>query len=195
MTSSETTHDPQTASPRRWLLLGLLVALLLAATAADVWLMTTRGAEVVGVEGDAAETQAEREAVMSQTRQFLLRVGTFGPDELEEGRLSEHRANVSEVITPSFRTSFERQVVAAEQLVAQAGVTRSAQVFSTGVTTIDSDSATALVAGAFVDSYEGRRGGLQPQEPVPLRWEVSLVKTGGEWLVDDFAPVTGEEAP
>ena len=96
------------------------------------------------------------------------------------------------MITPKFATSFDESVTTAEQIVSQAGVSREAEVFSAGVSTIDADSATALVAGTFTDSYPtGEGGALTPQEPVPFRIEVDLVKTEGEWLVDDFAPVTG----
>jgi Mce-associated membrane protein len=84
-------------------------------------------------------------------------------------------------------------VAPAEQLVAQAGVSREAEVFSTGVVTLDSDSATTLVAGTFTDTYRTAKGGEQEQRPVPFRIEVDLVKTDDEWLVDDFTPVTGAE--
>jgi hypothetical protein len=193
VTSSD--HDHRFAAPTtRLVLLCALVVVLLASLATSAWLVTTRGAEVVGIQGDAAELQQERDAVMSQSRQFMLRVGTFGPDQLEDGKLREHRELVSEVITEKFRTSFDREVVAAEQLVQQAGVERSAEVFATGVVTLDDDSATTLVAGTFTDSYPDRQGDLKPQDPVQLRWEVSLVRTGGEWLVDDFAPASGGDS-
>ena len=78
----------------------------------------------------------------------------------------------------------------AEQLVVQAKVSRAAEVFATGVSDLDPDSATALVAGTFTDTYEVK-GRARPQEPVPYRIEVSLVKIDGDWLVDDFTPVTG----
>ena len=97
------------------------------------------------------------------------------------------RSTVKDVITPKFATSFDKQAGTAEQLVAQAGVAREADVHATGISAIDSDSATALVAGTFTDSYA--KGGQQA--PVPFRIEVSLVKTDGEWLVDNFSPVTG----
>ena len=100
---------------------------------------------------------------------------------------------VEEVITPKLLTSFEKEVTTAEQLVAQAGVSREAQVFSTGVATLDSDSATALVAGTFTDTYSTKGDQEQEQRPVPFRIEVDLVRTDGEWLVDDFAPVTGAD--
>ena len=32
------------------------------------------------------------------------------------------------------------------------------------------------------------------QEPVPFRMQVTLVKSDGKWLVDNYTPVTGEDA-
>lgn len=184
------TPDPRT-SRFRLALLGLLVVVLVGSLGTSAWLVATRGFEAVGIERGADETQAERDRVMSQSRQFMLRMGTYGPDQLENGGLPEYRELVTEVITPKFATSFEKSVTAAEQIVAKAGVSREAEVFATGVATLDDDSATALVAGSFTDSYPDRKGDLQPQQPVPFRMELTLVKTDGEWLVDDFTPVTG----
>ena len=48
------------------------------------------------------------------------------------------------------------------------------------------------MAGTFTDSYVVK-GERTPQEPVPYRIEVSLVKIDGTWLVDDFTPVTGTD--
>jgi hypothetical protein len=136
------------------------------------------------------KVQDQREEVMSVTNQFMLRMGTYGPDMLDDqGQMPEYRDRVKEVITPKFATSFDKQAGTAEQVVAQAGVSREAAVLATGVSTIDSDSATVLVAGTFTDTYQ--KGGQQ--EPIPFRIEVSLVKTDGEWLVDDFSPVTGAD--
>lgn len=149
--------------------------------------------------------QAEREVVMSQARQFMLRINTYGPDLLaEDGTMPDYRTGVEEVITPKFQASFEQGVVAAEQTVSGAGLARTTEVFATGVSSVDDDSARVLVAGSFVNSYPTGGRGTQGQdaprvedEPAPFRVEVSLVRTGGEWLVDDFVPITGEptEAP
>ncbi len=183
---------PAPAATFRLVLAGVLAAVLVASLGVSVWLSASRGFEAVGVDGGAGELQTERDQVMSRTRQFMLRMGTYGPDQLEDGTLPEYRDLVTEVITPKFATSFDESVTTAEQIVSQAGVSREAEVFSAGVSTIDADSATALVAGTFTDSYPtGKGGALTPQEPVPFRIEVDLVKTEGEWLVDDFAPVTG----
>jgi len=195
--TDDSTHDaednPGRATTFRLALAGVLVVVLLASLGASIWLAATRGVEAVGIESGAGELQAERDAVMTQTRQFMLRTGTYGPDQLENGQLPEYKELVEEVITPKFATSFQESVTTAEQIVSQAGVSRTAEVFSTGVATIDADSAQALVAGAFTDSYPDKQGDLQPQEPVPFRIQVTLVKTEGEWLVDDFTPVTGAE--
>ena len=57
------------------------------------------------------------------------------------------------MITDKFAADFEESVPAAESTVAQAGFSRRAEVFGAGVSVIDSDSATALVAGSFTNSY------------------------------------------
>jgi hypothetical protein len=191
---TQSTHDDPTRSTTfRLALAGVLAVVLLLSLGTSVWLAATRGFEAVGLDRGAGELQAERDRVMSQTRQFMLRMGTYGPDQLEGGQLPEYRELVTEVITPKFATSFDQSVATAEQIVAQAGVSREAEVFSAGVSTIDADSATALVAGTFTDSYPDNAGELRPQEPVPFRIQVTLVKTEGEWLVDDFTPVTAAE--
>ena len=105
----------------------------------------------------------------------------------EEEVLAAYRQRVKDVITPKFAVSFDKQAGTAEEIVAKADISRSADVFATGVSAIDSDSATALVAGTFTDSYP-KQGQL---EPTPFRFEVTLVKVKGSWLVDNFTPVTG----
>jgi Mce-associated membrane protein len=185
--------DPTRSTTFRLALAGVLALILVLSLGASVWLAATRGFEAVGIDRGAGELQTERDEVMSQTRQFMLRMGTYGPDQLEGGQLPEYRRLVTEVITPKFATSFDQSVTTAEQIVAKAGVSREAEVFSAGVSTVDADSATALVAGTFTDSYPDDAGELQPQEPVPFRIQVTLVKTEGEWLVDDFTPVTGAD--
>jgi Mce-associated membrane protein len=186
VTSSD--HHEHPRSPAfRLVLLGVLVVALLVSAGVLIWLVSNRG--------EADDVQAQRETVMAQSEQFMLRTGTFGPDMLDDQNgMPEYREQVKEVITPKFATSFDKQAVAAEQLVAQGGVSREAQVFATGVSVMDEDSATALVAGSFTDSFPRGKGGESvPAEPVPFRMEVDLVKTGGEWLVDNFTPITGDE--
>jgi len=178
--------SPASADPRsqlfRLVLAAVLLVVILAASVTAVTLFATRG-------GEGGDTQAGREEVMAQTEQFMLRMGTYGPDLLDDsGAMPDYRAGVKEVITPKFAASFDKEAGAAEQLVAQAGVSRVPDVFATGVSSLDEDSARTLVAGSFTDSYTGK-GKTVDQEPIPFRIEVSLVRIDGEWLVDDFSPV------
>ena len=180
---------PQAPRFRRGLLV-VLVAVIVAGLVAMAWLVSGRDVGAVGGRGDQEQVQSEREAVMAQTEQFMLRMGTYGPDLLDDkGAMPEYRQRVEDVITPKFAVSFEKEAATAEQIVAGARISRQASVFATGVSAIDEDSATALVAGAFTDSYPktGQR------DPAPYRIEVSLVKIAGQWLVDDFSPVTGAD--
>jgi len=138
----------------------------------------------------------EREQAMSLTDQFVKRLGTYSPDMVDDsGQMPDYREQVREVITPKFAADFDKEVATAEQLVAQGGITRTADVFATAVSSIDDDSARVLVAGAFTDSYEqgsGDESQTVDQEPLPFRFTVDLVVIDGEWLVDDFSPVTGD---
>lgn len=189
MTSSSAPDSPTASGSRspvfRVALLGVLVVALLASCGALIWLLAGRT-------GTADDEQRSREAVMAQAQQFMLRVNTYGPDLLDSnGQMPKYRDLVTEIITPKFRTSFESGVTAAEQTVAKAGVSRTSQVFAVGVASIDADSATALVAGAFTNSYPQGKNKRVSDDPSPFRVEVTLVKTNGTWLVDNFTPVTG----
>lgn len=191
--TAETAQTPRSAT-LRLVLLVVLVVVALAAAGVLVWLLTVRRAA-------ADDVQARREAVMSQTEQFVLRLNTYGPDDLDDqGHLSDYQKRVEEVITPKFAADFKSSgLPIAEQTVAQAGYGRTAEVFGVGVESVDEDSATALVAAGLTGSYpdpkhprdDSRRIG---SEESVLRWEVDLVRTGGDWLVDDYAPVTGQGA-
>jgi Mce-associated membrane protein len=195
----DTVQRPTSHSLRLTLLVALL-ALLLASTAAVAYLAATRPVPALGIDGSQASLQKERESVMAQAEQFMLRVNTYGPELLDGDTMPDYRKLVEEVITPKFAADFEENVPAAEQTVKEAGLARTCQVFSTGVSTIDSDSATALVAGAFTNSYPASPGSDERVEtdPAPFRVQVKLVKIKGTWLVDDFTPLTGDaptEAP
>jgi Mce-associated membrane protein len=186
------TDEKTPSATFRLVLLVVLVVVLLASAAALTWLLVDRRGEADGVQG-------EREAVMSQTEQFVLRLNTYGPDQLDdEGHLADYQSQVEDVITPKFATDFETSgLPIAEQTVAQAGYGRRAEVFGVGVESLDEDSATAIVAAGLTGSYPDPKNPDDTAKRVDaeqdvLRWEVDLVRTDGTWLVDDYAPVTGE---
>jgi hypothetical protein len=185
---SEDRPAPRGVPRLRLGLLLVLVLAVLASTAVLVWLLAGR-------RGEAADEQAAREQVMSQAESFMVRINTYGPDLLEGTEMPSYRTGVAELITPKFDADFEQNVPAAEATVAQGGLARTAEVYGTGVSSIDDDSATALVTGVFTNSYPETAGSQTrvDADPSPFRVEVQLVRTDGRWLVDDFTPVNAAE--
>ncbi len=181
-------------TPRVRIATAAVLALVVAACVALLIWMTVAGR---ASSDGGLELPEEREQVMSLTDQFVKRLGTYTPDMLDEsGQMPAYREQVREVITPKFAADFDKEVATAEQLVAQGGITRSAAVFATAVSSIDDDSSRVLVAGAFTDSYEqgaGEKARTIDQEPLPFRFTVDLVMIEGEWLVDDFSPVSSPD--
>ena len=189
--------DPDRPSRRsarwRWVVAALLGVVSLACVA----LMASMALQDRDTADGGLSLPDQREQVMALTSQFVKRLGTYSPDMLEDsGQMPDYREQVREVITPKFAADFDQEVATAEQLVAQGGITRSADVFATAVSAIDDDSARVLVAGAFTDSYEqgeGKKARVVDQEPLPFRFTVDLVMIDGDWLVDDFSPVSSAD--
>ena len=159
MTSSP--HDPSGHAPAprsarfRLVLLLVLVVLLLGSAGAVVWLLAGRG-------GEADDLQRQRDAVMSQARQFVLRSQTYGPDDLDDaGKLTDHLASVEEVTTDKFDAAYEESLPYVEQAVSEQGAGQSTKVLGIGVQYLDGDSARALVAGESTFTANGEDG--QPQ--------------------------------
>lgn len=196
MTGEPETDEQTSPGPDRGFRLVLtvvLVVLLVAAAGCLVWLLAER-------RGAAADAQRERDAAIRQTEQFVLRLNTYGPDDLDgQGHLTAYRDRVLEVMSAKFGSDFQETGLSlAEQTVVQSGYGRTAEVYGVGVDSIDDDAATVIVAGSLTGSYpdpkapkdESRRTEDQPDV---LRWVVDLVKVDGEWRVDDYTPVSAEE--
>jgi Mce-associated membrane protein len=193
-TDSATTSSSRTPSARS--LLALLVAFVLVVVGCLVSLGVLLVLDLSDSDDDggaSAEPQAEREVLMAQTTQFVLRVNTYGPEMLDDqNRMPEYVAQVSELLSAKFQAGFEQSVAIPEQQVAQAGYGRSAEVFAVGVANMDDDSATVLVGFVRTDSYPkpGQPRKRLEQPGNPERWAVTLVRTEGEWLVDNYAVIT-----
>ena len=170
------------APPRHATFRLVLAAVLVLVTVASLGLVAWR----LAVRGEDESLQQSRNDVMKRASEFMGRMGTYGPDLLDDkGGMPDYRASVKEVISPKLAASFDKEAATAEQLVAQAGVSRTVEVFSTGVSSLDDDSARVLAAGAFTDTYQVEGKEIE-QEPSPFRLELALVKIDGEWLVDDL---------
>jgi cobalamin biosynthesis Mg chelatase CobN len=147
---------------------------------------------------DEQDVQAVRETLMRQATQFILRLNTYGPADLDESNaLPGYAAEVREVITAKLAASFDENLTLAEQTVAQAGYAREVEVAATGVESVEDDRGVVLVAGTITGSYpdtapEAEDGARVAVEPQPFRFTVTMIRTEGEWLVDDFAPLTSE---
>lgn len=184
-----TTPEPAPPAPRSATFrLVLAVVLTVGLAAGLVWVGVLRSHRT----GAAAAVQAEREAVMSTTQQFVMRVNTYGPSLLDaQGQMPSYRARVTSVITPKFAVSFDQTVPVAEQSVKNYGIQRTCAVYSTGVEVIDSDSAQVLVAGSISQSARNAKGKeVSTGEPAPFRLRVTLDRIDGRWLVDDYEPVS-----
>jgi hypothetical protein len=197
-----TTEPPATGEPRapraarfRLVLLAVLALGVVASLVTIPTLLAHRQVTVLGAtlgSDAAAGVQADREAAMAATQQFVLRVNTYGPKLLDsQGRMPAYRSRVKAVITPKFAVSFDKSVSIAEQSVKTYGLDRTCAVFASGVEVIDSDSAQVLVAGSISQTVLDRKGKrVSAGEPSPFRLRVSLDKIDGTWLVDDYQPVT-----
>lgn len=183
------THEPGTAVSRgrRWLLLGLCLALAAALTA---FVIVTVAAWTEDPPANGYGSAAERAQIGEVAEQFALNVGTYGPDDLKDGTMPDYQRRVGTLLTTKFRATFEEQVKAVEAIVAQSKLQVKAKVNAVGVASVDGDRATAFVAWETTGRYD--KGGYG--DPRQTRSKVELVRTKGEWRVDDFTPVTGEEA-
>jgi hypothetical protein len=191
VTPEDQVEAPHQATRFRAVLLGVLALALVVSGGLALHLGSSRHVRPFsGARADQA--QADREAVMAQTQQFVLRLNTYGPSMLDShGQMPGYRSRVKAVITPKFAVSFDQSVAVAEQSVKTYGLQRTCAVFATGVELLDSDTAQVLVAGSFSQTARNRKGKEVPTgEPAPYRLRVSLDKIDGQWLVDDYQPVT-----
>jgi Mce-associated membrane protein len=190
-TDSATPSSPRSSRSRSALLLAF-VLVIVGCLASLGFLLVTKG-KAADASGDSDAPQAQREELMSQTQQFVIRVNTYGPSWLDEkNQMPRYVDGITELMSAKFAASFEQSVVIPESQVAQSGYGRSARVYAVGVASMDPDSATVLVGFVRTDSYPKPR---DPSKRVklpgnPERWAVELVRTEGEWLVDNYAVIS-----
>lgn len=148
-----------------------------------------------------------REQLLSISREFATRFNTYDPSMLDDqGHLPAY-AEVSELMTPKFAGVFSENISLPEQTVAQYGTSSEGIVYAVGVSFQDADSADVLVAGTVELSYPlpddrggDGTGGTDEEDrlstgPQRFRYEVSLVKIDGKWLVDDVDDIDDGRPP
>lgn len=197
MTSDATEQeDARSSATRRWVLLALLSGVLVAGLVVSALIVLGNGAgsggdKVSSVFDPPVDKTKDREQVLAAADTFATRFNTYGPDLLnEQGKMPKY-ADVGTLMTAKFRKVFDQNVVLAEKTVAETGIARVATVLGTGISTIDGDSATVLIGTTVDSSYPSPD---DPKEridfaPQRFRYEITMVKVDGAWLVDDLDDV------
>ena len=198
---------------RRRAILALLVLVIVACLGTVAFVVATRstgdglGDRLSSLQDDevpGGSVSKDREQLLTLSRQFATRFNTYDPSMLDDsGHLPDYAA-VADLMTPKFAEVFSDNVGYAEATVAQAGVSSIGTVYAVGVASLDGDSAEVLVAGTIELSYpypeqEGDEGDDPDDDPTGgtdgeslssgpqrFRYQVSLVKIDGNWLIDDL---------
>jgi hypothetical protein len=174
-----------------WILIALF-AVVLGCLLASLVALGRAGWSVDDLVDGQPNPQTQRDQVMAVARSFVTTFSTYGPDDLDEqNKMPGYVERVEKLLTPKFATTFEQNVTFAEQTVAQQQVTRVGQVYAVAVSTLEDDSARVMVAGTDQASVPDPKkpGELLPYGEGAFRYEVDLIRTDGEWLVDNFGNV------
>ncbi len=150
-----------------------------------------------GADDEQVVEARARDAVLTAATQYVLRINTFGPGDLDEkNELAGYRDRVHEVVTPKLRASFDQGVAIAEAQVSQSGFGRDARVVAAGVVTMSADEATVIASVEITNNYPDPQDPDQRVQDLPrlIRYQLQLRKIDGAWLTDIDQKV-GETLP
>jgi Mce-associated membrane protein len=154
----------------RLVIAGVLTALLAAAVIVGVLSFQS-------LQTAEAEEDARRDAVRV-AESFTAEVNNY-----DAGTIDSSEENIGSLLSTKFRAEFEKAMQDIVTSVQEAQMKSKGTVLTSGVASIDQDSARVLVvADADVETVFDKR-------QRHFRWQVSLVKVDDKWLVDDFTPV------
>ena len=201
-------------------ILAVLVLVIVACLGTVAVIVLTRstgdslGDRLSSLEDDTVpgtDVSDNREQLLTVSREFAQGFNTYDESMLDaEGHLPEYEA-LSELMTPKFGGVFAEAIKFPEETVA-AGAASTAIVYAVGVASQDDDSAEVLVAGTIELTYpvpdEGTGTGDDETDADPdgdderlstgpqrFRYQVSLVKIDGRWLVDDVDDIDDGRPP
>ena len=175
-------HEPQagpatttgSAVGLRWGIAGFLALVVALAIVAIVL-------EVTSLRPRSQEVQADRQArsdVVRATERFAVQVNNY-----DVSSVDRYQASITPLLSPKFKGEFDKAMTDIVASVKQAKMTSKGEVLSSAVASLDPDSAQVLVVSdANVKTVFDTRARH-------FRWEVSLVKIDGRWLIDNFSPV------
>ena len=152
--------------------LALLIVLALVAVTAEVVSLRPRSGET------RAEQAAQSEVVRAAER-FTVQVNTY-----DAGSMDSYQTAMNSMMSPKFKADYQKVIDQLASTIKQAKVSSKGDVLASAVASVDADSAQVLVVSdASVKTI------YDPNLARHFRWEVSLVKIDGTWLVNDFTPV------
>ncbi len=164
-----------TSDRLRWGIAAFL-ALLLVVAAVVVVLEVTRLRP--RFQEASADEQARSQVVRAAER-FTVQVNTYDATSIDR-----YQKAMNTMMSPKFRADYKKVIDQLSGTIKQAKVTSKGQVLASAVASVDTDSAKVLVVSdASVKTI------YDPNLARHFRWEISLVKINGTWLVDDFTPV------
>lgn len=129
--------------------------------------------------GQAIPSDSARHQVVAIAEQFCLRM-----DAVDASDVDGYKKRVSELLTTKQKAKFESQFAQFKSLGLDPKLKGTGTILASGLSDIDQDSATVLVAH---DSTVKASTGTTERH---YRWTVALRKVHGDWLVDDFTPVS-----
>lgn len=129
--------------------------------------------------GQPIVSDSERHQVVAVAEQFCLRM-----DAVDASDVEGYQKRVSQLLTTKQKAKFESQFAQFKSLGLDPKLKGTGTILASGLSDIDQDSATVLVAH---DSSVTDSTGTTERH---YRWTVALRKVHGDWLVDDFTPVS-----
>lgn len=162
-----------TGRNRRHLSYGLSAALLVALAFAVVLTLVDPGSSAAS----STQESAARKEVQRVASSFAVNVNTYS-----SSKVDDYTRRVRPLLTDKFEKSFSQAIEGIVSQMRSAKVRSKGEVLVTGVSALDQDSATVLVVS---DADVSTSGGDRARH---FRWEVDLVRQGGEWLVNGFEP-------
>lgn len=137
--------------------------------------------------GSRDEFGADRQAVITRVSDFVVTFNTYS-----SGKKADYQRRVKPLMTPAYYKTFVKITNVAFQVVKDRKQSSGdVKVLSVAVDTIDKDSASAIVAH---DRTVVNNGDTEAAIPQQFRWQVSLRKVHGEWLVNQADEVRPVEA-
>jgi Mce-associated membrane protein len=125
------------------------------------------------------QSQDAHSAAVAAAERFTVQFNTYDSNDLPA-----YRKVIEPMMSPKYRETFEKAFPQVSAAIQQGKVKSKGEILKSAVATQDDDSAQVLVvsdanAQTIYDKDVARH----------FRWEISLVKINGRWLVDNYEPV------